>query len=158
MDTSKKSVDKKLIMRYNDYRKQEKGEKNMEYKYNGKVYEVPNDVVDKMMETLDCSMADACETWLADNDLITNDEQVALDKEAKSGKRHYEKSDKVRKKAKKERKVDEEKGFLLEIMRKSLENEAKIDDIWVKTETELNFTYNGNKFTVKLTKHRPKKA
>ena len=122
----------------------------MEYKYNGKVYEVPNDVVDKMMETLDCSMADACETWLADNDLITNDEQVALDKEAKSGKRHYEKSDKVRKKAKKERKVDEEKGFLLEIMRKSLENEAKIDDIWVKTETELNFTYNGNKFTVKF--------
>lgn len=130
----------------------------MEYKYNGKVYEVPNDVVDKMMETLDCSMAEACETWLADNDLITNDEQVALDKEAKSGKRHYEKSDKVRKKVEKVRKVDEEKGFLLEIMRKSLENEANIAEIATKTETELNFSYNGTNYTVKLTKHRPKKA
>ena len=130
----------------------------MVYKYNGRDYEIPDDAIDKMMDTLDCSIADACETWLADNDIITNDEQEALEKDAKSGKRHYEKSGKTRKKAEKVRKVDEEKGFLLEIMRKSLENGANIAEITTKTETELNFSYNGSNFTVKLTKHRPKKA
>lgn len=130
----------------------------MKYNYNGKEYDVPDDVIDKMVDTLDCSIADACENWLADNDLITNETQDNLDKEAKKGKRHYEKSGNPRKKAEKVRKIDFEKGYLLEIMRKTLVDEAKIDDIWVKTETELNFTYNGNNFTVKLTKHRPKKA
>ena len=130
----------------------------MEYKYNGKVYEVPNDVVDKMCDTLDCSIADACETWLADNDLIANDEQVALEKEAKSGKRHYEKSGKPRKKAEKVRKVDENKGYLLKIMRIALENDENIADFAQKTETELHFSYLGDDYTVKLTKHRPKKA
>jgi hypothetical protein len=28
----------------------------------------------------------------------------------------------------------------------------------IKTETELAFTYNGELYTLKLTKHRPKKA
>ncbi len=129
----------------------------MKYTYNKKEYEIPDDVIDNMVEVLDCSIADACENWLADNDIIKNEEQDALDKESKNGKRRYEKSGKPRKKAEKVRKVDEEKGFLLEIMRKALENEANIAEIVTKTETELHFCYNNNDFTVKLTKHRPKK-
>jgi hypothetical protein len=124
-------------------------------KYNG--FEIPDNEVDKMVDALECSIAEACEVWLADHYKIVDVGQEELDKEAKKNNRRYEKSEKPRKKTEKVRKIDFEKGFLLEIMRKALENEANIEDFWIKTETELYFTYNNNKYTVKLTKHRPKK-
>lgn len=124
-------------------------------KYNG--FDIPDKEIDKLMDNLDISLAEACELWLADNDKMINPEQEEIDKKAKAGGRHYEKSANPRKNVKKERKIDFEKGFLLEIMRKALENEANIEEFWTKTETELYFTYNNNKYTVKLTKHRPKK-
>ena len=124
-------------------------------KYNG--FDIPDNEVDKMVDALEISIAEACELWLADHDKMVNEEQEKANKEAQSGKRRYEISANPRKKTEKVRKIDFEKGFLLEIMRKALENEANIEEFWVKTETELYFTYNNNKYTVKLTKHRPKK-
>ena len=129
----------------------------MVYNYNGKDYNIPDKEIDNFMDSLDISLAEACEMYLADNELIENQEQEELNKAAAHGKRRYEQSDKPRKKTEKVRKIDFEKGYLLEIMRKALENEAKIDNFWVKTETELYFSYNNNNYTVKLTKHRPKK-
>lgn len=129
----------------------------MKYTFENVEYNIPDKEIDKLMDNLDISLAEACELYLADNDTIENEEQNKADALAKGGKRHYEKSDKPRKKAEKVRKIDFEKGYLLETMRKALENEAKIDNFWVKTETELYFSYNGNNYTVKLTKHRPKK-
>lgn len=129
----------------------------MKYTFENVEYNIPDKEIDKLMDNLDISLAEACELYLADNDTIENEEQNRADALVKGGKRHYEKSDKPRKKAEKVRKIDFEKGYLLEIMRKALENEAKIDNFWVKTETELYFSYNGNNYTVKLTKHRKKK-
>jgi len=123
--------------------------------YNG--IEIPDNEVDKMVDALEISIAEACELWLTDHDKMVNEEQEKANKEAQKGKRRYEQSANPRKKAQKVRKIDFEKGFLLEIMRKALENEANIEEFWIKTETELYFTYNNNKYTVKLTKHRPKK-
>lgn len=130
-----------------------KGDKPM--KYNG--FDVPDKEIDKLMDNLDISLAEACELWLADNDKITNPEQEEIDKKAKMGARHYEKSANPRKNVKKERKIDFDKGYLLSIISKILQDEAKIDDIWQKTETELYFSFKNAKYTVKLTKHRPKK-
>lgn len=124
-------------------------------KYNG--FEVPDKEVDKLQETLEISIAEACELWLADNGKIVNEEQEEANKRAETSPRRYEQGTLPRKKAEKARKIDFEKGYLLEIMRKALENEINPSDFWVKTETELNFTYNNSKYTVKLTKHRPKK-
>ncbi len=124
-------------------------------KYNG--FEVPDKEVDKLQETLEISIAEACELWLADNGKMVNEEQEEANKRAETSPRRYEQGTLPRKKAEKARKIDFEKGYLLEIMRKALENEINPGDFWVKTETELNFTYNNSKYTVKLTKHRPKK-
>lgn len=123
-------------------------------KYNG--YEIPDAEIDKLMDSLDISLAEACETWLADNDKIENEEQNALDKSAK-GKRRYEKSGDARKKSTKERKVDENKRDLLDFLRNELE---MVEDLAIKgqkTETEVYFTYKNDEYTLKLTKHRPKK-
>ncbi len=124
-------------------------------KYNG--FEVPDKEVDKLQETLEISIAEACELWLADNGKIVNEEQEQANKRAETSPRRYEQGTLPRKKAEKVRKIDFDKGYLLSIISKILQDEAKIDDIWQKTETELYFSFKNTKYTVKLTKHRPKK-
>lgn len=70
--------------------------------------------------------------------------------------RHYEKSDKPRKTAKKERKIDETKKRLLADCKVLLEG-LGAEIISVKTETEINFNFDDSEYSLKLIKHRPKK-
>lgn len=92
--------------------------------------------------------------WLEDNEIIKNEE---IEKLVEKGKelRRYEKSDKPRKKSTRERKVDNVKKYLLELCEKGLSDTVEITKR--KTETEISFTYKGEEYTIKLTKHRPKK-
>lgn len=124
-------------------------------KYNG--FEVPDKEVDKLVDTLEISIADACELWLADNGKIVNEEQEKANKIAENAPRRYEQGTAPRKKAKKERKIDENKAEILDLIRKSFGDHPDIEIIGQKTETELYFEYDNAKYTVKLTKHRPKK-
>lgn len=116
-----------------------------------KGFEVDDAKVDELVEKLGCSIVEACECILDDEGKIeTPREEVAPQK------RRYEKSEKARKKTTKERKVDAVKlHFLNEVS-------ALIEDIGAtvtnrKTETEVTFTYEGETYTFKLTKHRPPK-
>lgn len=124
-------------------------------KYNG--FEVPDKEVDKLVDTLEISIADACELWLADNGKIVNEEQEKANRQAETAPRRYEQGTTPRKKSTKERKVDENKAEILNLIQKSLENHPDIVITGQKTETELYFEYENDKYTVKLTKHRPKK-
>lgn len=118
-------------------------------KYKG--YEIDDNKVDEMVEKLGCSIIEACDVILDDEGKVeTPREEVAPQK------RRYEKSDKPRKKAVKERKVDTIKLHLLN------EVNALLEDVGAtvtsrKTETEVTFTYEGESYTFKLTKHRPPK-
>lgn len=65
-------------------------------------------------------------------------------------------SDEKKRPTKKPRKVDTEKKHLFDCIKVLLEGmNATIDS--TKTETEINFTYNGCSYGLKLSKHRPKK-
>lgn len=70
--------------------------------------------------------------------------------------KRYEKSDKPRKPAKKERKVDETKKHLLSCFKVLLEGMGA-EITFVKTETEITFNFGGNEYSLKLIKHRPDK-
>lgn len=124
-------------------------------KYNG--FEVPDKEVDKLVDTLEISIADACELWLADNGKMVNEEQEKANKQAETAPRRYEQGTAPRKKVKKERKVDYNKADLLQIIKDAFLNEPELTVTGQKTETELHFTYYNEEYTVKLTKHRPKK-
>lgn len=89
---------------------------------------------------------------------VTLEEALEMaEMEIKAGNvKRYEQSEKPRKKAQKERKVDEVKGHLLGCVRVLLEG-LGAEELTVKTETEVGFTYKGERYTFKLTKHRPKK-
>lgn len=69
--------------------------------------------------------------------------------------RRYEKSDAPRKTAKKERKVDANKKYLLNLLIEAINAETCIKN--VKTETEFSFEFGDDEYSVKLIRHRPKK-
>lgn len=124
-------------------------------KYNG--FEVPDKEVDKLQETLEISIAEACELWLADNGKIINEEQEEANKRAETSPRRYEQGTLPRKKAEKVRKVNKNKGDLLKTMAIALIEKHNCTEMEQKTETELHFEYKNKRYTVKLTEHRPKK-
>ena len=126
----------------------------MKYEFKGKVLNIPDVEIEKNMKALEISRDEAIEMWLDDNDYIENEEAEKLTEKAKVIKR-YETSDKPRKKVKKERKVDEEKKYLINILVKALGDE--VCNISVKNEAEISFICNENSYTIKLVQHRPPK-
>ena len=73
-----------------------------------------------------------------------------------NGIKRYEKSDKPRKKTTRERKVDETKKKILLGCKCFIEGLGGVV-VSIKTETEVKFTFEGEEYTLKLTKHRPPK-
>lgn len=98
-------------------------------------------LIQEIMKDLECSREEA--------------EEVAEMEVKAKGLKRYEQSDKPRAKTQKERKIDYEKQFLLNLVEKGLG--ATVNQVQRKTETELSFGYGGNSYTLKLIKHRPKK-
>ena len=82
-------------------------------------------------------------------------EMAEMEIKASSIKR-YEKSDKKRQPSKRERKIDETKKKLLNDVRVLLEG-LNADILNIKTETEITFSFQDEKYSFKLVKHRKKK-
>ena len=126
----------------------------MKRNFNGKEINIPDAEIQHNMKALGISEEEAVNMWLDDNDYTENEVVEELTKKAKAVKR-YEQADKPRKKTVKERKVDEEKKHLINILLTSLNGE--VSNISVKNEAEISFICNENSYTIKLVKHRPPK-
>ena len=128
-------------------------------KYKG--FEVDDRKIDEYVEKLEISIAEACDLILEESGKLEESAEVKAEIKAKEdadrkGKRRYEKSDKPRKATEKVRKVDETKGRLLKDVKALVEGLGATETA-LETETELHFTFEGAKYTFKLTKHRPPK-
>lgn len=127
----------------------------MTYNFNGKNINIPDDEIKKSMSLLKLSKEEAIEMWLDDNDYTVNETVEELTAKAKKEIKRYEQADKPKKKVTRERKVDTEKAYLLQILIDAIKNEDCIES--VKNEAEFSFTHGENAYTVKLVKHRSKK-
>ena len=129
-----------------------------DFKVNGRIFTVDEADIKDNMKEFNLSREDAVRMYFEDMELVEAGNKTAITEiEAPKQKRTYTKSDKPRKKAVRERKVDEEKGTIIAELRSTLEsNNATITS--VKNEAELSFELNGNQYTIKLIKHRPKKG
>jgi len=113
--------------------------------------------IQNLMSSLQISREEAEELWRYDHDEnIKNEEADSLTDKAKKNTRTCEQSSVTHKSYSRERKVDTEKKAILEIVNTALFNAYNIQGE-VKTETEINFMYNENSYTLKLTKHKPPK-
>ena len=121
-------------------------------------------LIQKHMATLKCTREEAIDLIECDDEIDKgNTDLFALTAEQKKIVRAVTKADKnpnAKRTVKRERKIDDDKKHIFDILRIPLEGyqlNGEIENLICKNEAEISFTYNGNEYTVKLTKHRPKK-
>ena len=114
-------------------------------------------LIQKYMHKLEITRDEAYQLVLDDNSNEMTPEQIELTQKALAMGRHYETSTKERKKVNRPRKVNENKGYLLDEIEICL-NDLEIEKNNRKTETEIYFNFEGKRYTLKLTEHRDKKS
>lgn len=129
----------------------------MTYNLNGKAIRIPDTEIEKSMKVLGISRDEAIQLWLEDEGYIENAEVEELTAKAKENKvSHEAKADKPRKTVKKERKPDEEKENLIEILANCLKNAGFEVEITNKSKI-IEFNVSGNHYKLDLIKQRPPK-
>lgn len=130
----------------------------MIYELNGKNIRIPNDVLEKNMRILQISQAEAIQMYLEDEGYLENAEVEELTAKAKENKiGHDAKSMKPRKQTVRQRKPDEEKEKIIEILANALKN-AGIEPNITNKSKEILFSIGENNYRLDLIKKRPKKA
>lgn len=135
----------------------------MIYKYNSKEYRIPDEVIDDMMEKLDCSLAEACEGYLFDHDLIKSEEEEKItEKVKKSGISrtiHQAKGEKKERKPREKKENPLKQGIISVIYASLIEEFAERGTISItNNEKYIDFSIDGREFTVNLVEHRKKKG
>lgn len=118
-------------------------------------------LIQKHMKTLHCTREEAIDVIRCDDEIDRgNTELFPLTAEQKKMVRGLTKADRdpnAKREVKRERKIDDDKLTVFTILKEALEG-AEIENLTCKNEAEISFAYNGAEYTVKLTKHRAKKA
>jgi len=135
----------------------------MLYTYNGKQYNVPDKAIDLYMEQdEELSLAEACELYLYDKELIGNDEADNLSAEANKARItqtiHGAQQDK-RERKKPVRKENPTKQEIISILHEAL-TDAFPNNSTITIENKekyINFELEDNSFTINLVMHRKKK-
>lgn len=139
----------------------------MKYTYENKTFEIPDSEVDKIMDSLDISLAEACEMYLFDHDLIVNDTAEELTAKAQKNRItatiHDAKGEKKPRKAR-EKKENPLKQEIIRIIYDSFydimhEFEGENNTITTRNDEKyIDLTINGREFTINLVEHRKKKG
>lgn len=134
----------------------------MTYTYNNKTYNISDAEVDKLVDTLDISIAEACEMILSDKDVIVNDTVEELTKNAQ--KNHVTNTIHGAKGEKKERKPREKKENplkkeIIEAIYNGIVKEITSSEHVSITNNEkyIDFSIGNREFTINLVEHRRKK-
>lgn len=127
----------------------------------GKKVDIPDNELDKLVDQLDISLAEAIELWLTDNDLEINEEQEKLDKKAKESRItatiHEAKADTPKKERKVVRKEDSTKEGIIKALAEKLEELAT--DVKIENVGKLiTFKLGEDTFKLDLIRQRKPKA
>lgn len=129
----------------------------MTYNLNGKNIRIPDADLEKSMRLLRISHDEAVQMWLEDEGYLENEIVEELTAKAKTNKvSRGAKSDKPRKVVKRERKPDEEKENLIEILANCLKNAGFETEITNKSKI-IEFNVGENHYKLDLIKQRPPK-
>ena len=135
----------------------------MKYTIQNKTYNIPNEEIDKLTEALDISIAEACEMYLSDHDLIVNETVEELTKNATKNRVtatiHSAKGEKKDRKPREKKENPLKKEIIGRIydlfkieygdlMKISFRNDEKYIDLEIE----------GREFTINLVEHRKKKV
>ena len=130
---------------------------------NGKVVNIREEELEKLMKGLDVSKEEAIDIWLEDNEYQVNEEQEELIKKTKDFKIQHGASADTPKEKKKvvTHKTSDEKKELFSTILTNLTRCIGVENENIKVLTEnklIEVTLNGKVFKVDLIETRPKKA
>ena len=134
----------------------------MKYTFNNKTYNIPNEEIDKLTDSLDISIAEACEMWLSDHDMIVNETVEELTKNAQknrvTGTIHNAKGEKKERKPR-EKKENPLKKEIIEAIYNGIVKEITSSEHVSITNNEkyIDFSIGDREFTINLVEHRKKK-
>lgn len=135
----------------------------MRYTYKGKVYNVNDNDIDNIMEKLDISLAEACEMWLDDHEVIKDETAEKLTKKAQKNRItatiHEAKGEKKERKPR-EKKENPLKKEIIQAIYTAIANEitSSANTFIRNDEKYIDFTLGDREFTVNLVEHRKKKG
>ena len=127
-----------------------------------KNHNVPDNEIDKLMDALDISMAEACEMWLSDHDVIENETVKELTEKAQKNRItatiHKAKGEKKERKAREKKENPLKKEIIQAIWSGISEKYYNNGTISIRNDEKyIDFTIGNREFTVNLVEHRPKK-
>ena len=133
---------------------------------NGKIINIPDDEIKNLETKLGISKEEAIDTWLTDEDYITDETVEELTEKAKKNRItatvHEAKAEKTEKKAKKPREKKENplKRQIIDAIFAGLsENLPENVEINITNDEKyIDFVIDGMEFTVNLVQHRAKKS
>lgn len=129
----------------------------MLYNFNGKNIKIPDSEIETNCRILGITKAEAIQMYLEDEGYLDNPYVEELTQKAKEAKiSHDAKSEKPRKQVKRERKPDEEKEKLIEILANALIAEDISAKITNKSKI-IEFNVGENHYKLDLIKQRPPK-
>lgn len=116
--------------------------------------------IQKQMKANRCSREEAISIIEYDNAIDSGDKELgaftAEQKKMMRGLLKAERDPNAKKTTTRERKIDDDKLTIFTFIQQSL-IDPNITNLTCKNEAEISFSYKGSEYTVKLTKHRPKK-
>ena len=127
-----------------------------------KTYTIPDEAIDNLMESLDISLEEACETYLFDHDMVKDETVENLSKKAKESRItstiHDAKGGKKERKAR-EKKENPLKKEIISAIYTVIANEITSSSrTFIRnSEKYIDFTIGDREFTINLVEHRPKK-
>ena len=112
-----------------------------------------------MAKTLEELAKELYNEALEDGEPVTEDEALEMARMELGAKEipNYTQATVKKERKPRERKVDETKKFILETVRDVIHDDFD-SEVSMENETDIHFTYRGDKYSLKLTKHRPPKA
>ena len=130
---------------------------------NGKVVNVPNAEINKLMTALRCSRNDAVDVWLCDNDYIDNPQEQELTAKAKENRitaTIHEAKAEAKQKTQRERVVKEDKvkEAIIQAVADMLPNLNATNVVIEKKGKLITFEVGEDKFKFDLIRQRPPKA
>lgn len=135
----------------------------MKYTYKGKSYEINDKEIDKIMESMtDISISDACEMWLYDKELITDEKAEELNEKASKNRItstiHGAKGAKTDRKPRTKKENPLKKQIIAMIFDVLSDERSNFDEVIVKNDEKyIDFSVGDREFTINLVEHRKKK-
>ena len=134
----------------------------MKYEYEGKIYNVPDEEIDRYVEQLEISIAEACEMYLADHDLIKDKVVEELSEKAQKNRItatiHSAKGEKKERKPREKKENPLKKEIIKIIFEEIADKFHEKDYCFIKNDEKyIDFSIDGREFTINLVEHRKKK-